>query len=179
MTSSDHEILRRDIALVPVTAANLDEVDAVFDAMRAFSERVEGISKKTDAANAFAKSRPPNHDPRKKHAFLARAGERTIGLLDLIEDFPAPGTVYIGLLAIDERFHGLGLGHALWHAAERFACERLNAERLRLAVVESNPVTGFWQKMGFRPTGEIKPYQGERISSRAILMEKSIAVPED
>ncbi len=55
MAFSDHEILRRDIILVPVTAANLDEVDAVSDAMRAFSDRVEGTSKKADAANAFAK----------------------------------------------------------------------------------------------------------------------------
>lgn len=179
MTHFEDETLRRDITLVPVTSSNLHDVDAVLDAMRAFSERVDGVIRKTDAANDFAKSRPPGHDPRKKHALLAKIGERAIGLVDMIEDYPSPGTVYIGLLAIDERLHGFGLGRSLWRVAERFACERLEATRLRLAVVESNPVTGFWQKMGFLPTGEIKPYQGERISSRAILMEKVVFVPED
>lgn len=179
MTRFDDATERPDIVLVPVAPDDLRDVDAVFDELRAFSKRVDGVPKKHHAAQAFATSLPPKHAPHKKYAFLAKAGGRTIGLLDMIADYPSTGTVFIGLLAISERFQKSGFGRALWCTAERFAREQLDAKTLRLAVIESNPVLGFWEKMGFRPTGEVKPYQGERRSSRAILMEKVIVRPED
>lgn len=162
------------VSLVPIGASNLGEVDAVFDELTAYSMHVDGVSRRSGAASALANAIPPGWTIRDKHAFLARHQGAAVGLLDLIDGYPLRGTAFIGLLAVRESAHGKGLGRALYLATEQLARERLGARTLRLAVVESNPVIGFWTKMGFRPTGEVKPYQGEATSSRAVLMEKSL-----
>lgn len=165
------------IVLVSVKPDDLHEVDSVFNDLQTFSKRVDGVPKRSDAAKDFMPSLPPGHDPRKKHVFLAKIGEKAIGLLDIVADYPAPGTAFIGLLAIRESMHGTGLGRALCHAAEDFAQEHLKAKVIQLAVVESNPALEFWTKIGFRPAGEERLYQGERQRSRAILMQK-LLIPQ-
>jgi hypothetical protein len=59
-------------------------------------------------------------------------------------------------------------------AVEGYAREHLAAARLRLAVVDSNPVQTFWEKMGFRITGESKPHEGRRVQSMKRVMEKRL-----
>ncbi len=39
---------------------------------------------------------------------------------------------------------------------------------------DSNPVGPFWEKMGFKATGETKPYKGKARNSTVLLMEKSL-----
>ncbi|WP_456836930.1 GNAT family N-acetyltransferase [Bradyrhizobium sp. USDA 4486] len=68
------------------------------------------------------------------------------------------------------------IGRAALRALERFARNRLGASKLRLAIVATNPVMGFWRTMGFHETGEVRPYNGERISSTVHLMEKRIGL---
>ncbi|WP_167367626.1 GNAT family N-acetyltransferase [Methylobacterium pseudosasicola] len=158
---------------------DLRTVDAVFDDLTAYSMRVDGVPRRADAASAFVTALPPGCAPRNKHAFLARCDDTAIGLLDLIDGYPKAGTAFIGLLAIRQSAQGSGLGRMLCQAAERFARDTLQAQSLRLAVVETNPVLGFWTRMGFGPTGEIKPFQGERITTRAIGMEKQLRKHEN
>lgn len=174
MTVQKDTLDKADISLLPVDPDTLDDVDAVFEELRRYSADTDGVAKRRDAAYAFFNAVPPGHPRDKKHAFLAKNDEWIVGLVDMIADYPAPGTVFVGLLAIREPLQGRGLGKALWLTAECFARDALNARRVRLAVVESNPVIGFWTKMGFQPTGEESTYNGERRTSRAILMEKMI-----
>ncbi|MGQ4273244.1 GNAT family N-acetyltransferase [Terrihabitans sp. B22-R8] len=119
-------------------------------------------------------SLPPGYSPQHKHSFVARRDGLPVGLLDVLRDYPLAGTAFIGLLAVRESVQGSGAGRALVHEAETFARDVLKANVLRLAVVEANPVAGFWTKIGFRPTGEVRPYEGEAVTSRAVLMEKEL-----
>ncbi|WP_316228112.1 MULTISPECIES: GNAT family N-acetyltransferase [unclassified Bradyrhizobium] len=160
------------VSLVPVTSGNLHEVNAIFDELTAYSQRVDGVSRRNDAADTFMTAVPAGHALKDKHAFVAKRRGAALGLLDMIDGYPLPGTAFIGLLAVRESAQGSGIGRALFREAERFARDSLRARNLRLAVVESNPVIGFWTKMGFHPTGEVKPFSGEANISRAILMEK-------
>ncbi|UWU16447.1 GNAT family N-acetyltransferase [Rhizobium sullae] len=130
--------------------------------------------RRDNAAYEFATALPPGYDPRQKHAFLANCQGAPVGLLDIIDGYPMPGTEFIGLLAVRESAQDSGVGRALFREAERFARDHLRARTLRLAVVETNPVMGFWIKMGFRPTGEVKPFEGKMIKSRSALMEKEL-----
>lgn len=59
-------------------------------------------------------------------------------------------------------------------AVERLAHRDLGASKLRLAVVATNPALRFWHRMGFRETGEVKPYAGERVTSTVLLLEKTL-----
>jgi len=170
----DDPMARGPLSLVRASADALADIETVFDDLRAYSRRVDGTTFRANAARAFVTARPPGCDPRDKHAFVIYRHGVPIGLLDLIGDHPRPGTAFIGLLAVRESAHGAGLGRALYARAESIMRLRLKARTARLAVVESNPVSGFWQKMGFGPTGEVTPYEGEALRSRAVLMEKPL-----
>lgn len=165
---------RSPVSLVVVTPDDLRAVDAVFDDLTAYSMRVDGVPRRADAAAAFVTMLPPGCDLHNRHAFLAKCDDTAIGLLHLVNGYPTAETAFIGLLAIRESAQGSGLGRALYQAAEQFARKNLHVCTLRLAVVETNPVMSFWTRMGFSPTGEIKPFRGERVTSRAILMRKQL-----
>lgn len=160
------------VSLVPVALDDLTEVNVIFDELTAYSQRVHGVPRRGDAAYTFATAVPRAHPPVSKYAFLAKRGDVPVGLLDVTDGYPSPETAFIGLLAVRESAQGLGVGRALFREAERFIRDDLKARTMRLAVVEANPVIGFWMKMGFHPTGEVKPFEGEACSSRAVLMEK-------
>lgn len=165
------------ILLVPVTPDELGDVESIFDDLSGYSLNVDGVPRRHNAAYDFATALPAGQDLRHKHSFVARRDGLPVGLLDILNDYPASGTAFIGLLAIRENAQGRGVGRALFQEAERFARDVLKVTTLRLAVVEANPVAGFWKKMGFLPTGEIKLYEGEAVTSRAVLMEKQIQAP--
>ena len=160
--------------MAPITHDDLYEIETVFDNLTGYSMNVDGVLKRPDAASEFVNGIPPDHTILTKHAFLAKHDGVTIGLLDVIDGYPSHGTAFIGLLAVQENMQGKGFGRALFLAAEQWVREKLKAQTLRLAVVASNPVLGFWEKMGFSPTGEVRLYHGAAISSDAILMEKSL-----
>lgn len=164
------ELVRVD----PASADALRAVDAVLDDLAGYSRRVDGVARRRHAAIGFATDLPPGRAARHKHAFLAMLGGEAVGLADIVDGHPSCGTAFIGLLAVRETVHGSGIGRALFEAVERFARDEIGARTLRLAVVEANPVSGFWTKMGFHPTGEIRPYEGEAVTSRSILMEKAL-----
>lgn len=45
----------------------------------------------------------------------------------------------------------------------------------RLSPGSNGPVLGFWRRMGFAETGEIRPWRYDKLRSEAILMDKPIA----
>lgn len=163
-----------NVSLAPVSSADLREVDTIFDELTAYSQHIDGVLRRDNAAYEFVTALPSGYEPCHKHAFLAKCQGVAVGLLDIIDGYPVPGTAFIGLLAVRESAQESGVGRALFREAERFARDDLRARTLRLAVVETNPVMGFWMKMGFRPTGEVKPFKGEAIKSRSTLMEKEL-----
>jgi len=97
-----------------------------------------------------------------------------VGIVDVIDGYPRAATMFIGLLAIVEGRQGNGIGRAVVRELESYARTRWRASRMRLAVVATNPVVGFWDKMGFRLTGETRTYEGEALTSTVSLMEKTV-----
>jgi hypothetical protein len=50
------------------------------------------------------------------------------------------------------------------------------ARRLRLSVVRTNDqVLGFWPRMGFAETGEVRPYRHDKLRSEVLLMDKLLS----
>jgi uncharacterized protein len=74
---------------------------------------------------------------------------------------PDDETVYLGLLLIDRAHQGKGIGAAACQALERDLLPRWPwARRLRLSVVRTNDqVLGFWRRLGFTETGELRPWR--------------------
>lgn len=165
---------RSRVTLSPIGMQDVDLVDATLDQLQRYSMLVDGVPKMTDGAVHLLTATPPGRGADAKYVFAVLRGSDVIGIVDLIRDFPTKNTAFIGLLAIVEPEQRRGFGAAAVHAIEEYARERLAAQRLRLAVVAANPVEGFWKRMGFSFTGEERPYSGERVTSRALLMEKDL-----
>ena len=84
-------------------------------------------------------------------------GDCLIAVMDLILNYPAADTAFIGLFMTAHDRQGCGLGSRIL----RDCMARLSAagyHRLRLAVDEGNPQSlAFWTKNGFVLTGEVHP----------------------
>ena len=97
---------------------------------------------------------PPGCVPAQKH-FLGYWDEAGLAaILDLVADFPVPGTAYIGLFMVDARRAGRGLGTALIGEL-RAALQGSGCDTLRLAYGKNNPQSArFWTRNGFLPAAE-------------------------
>jgi ribosomal protein S18 acetylase RimI-like enzyme len=104
------------------------------------------------------------------------AGDELVGILDLLLRYPDDETLYIGLLQIDRPRQGQGIGAAACQALEREVEARWPwVRRLRLSVVRTNDqVLGFWRRMGFTETGEVRPWRYDKLESEVVLMDKVI-----
>jgi GNAT superfamily N-acetyltransferase len=158
------------LTLKPVGAADEALVDEVFAGLTAYSLAVDGVPRIAGAGARFLTERPPETDVARKHVFAIMHGPDAIGLIDLIADYPRPGTGFLGLLAITEPFQRRGFGRESFQLIEDFA-RRLGLTRLRIAVVDTNPVHGFWEAVGFARTGETASYRGE---VAVTLMERAV-----
>ncbi len=160
-----------DVTLSSLTLRDEPLVDELLTGLRSYSMAVDGVTKRFDAAKHFLTALPPGMRPASKRSLLIQQGQMSVGLIDLVIGYPDPGTAFIGLLAIIESRQGKGIGREAYNVVER-ALLKDGTKRARLAVIESNPVGGFWRKMGFEETGERKPFRGECVRGVSILMEK-------
>jgi RimJ/RimL family protein N-acetyltransferase len=162
------------IVLKPIGIGDIELVDHMLDDLREYSMRVDGVPKMSDGARHLLTATPEGYSPESKYNFAVVLNSEPIGVVDLIRDFPTPSSVFIGLFAIVETYQRRGFGRASLRTVERFAKRELGASKLRLAVVATNPVLGFWHKMGFDETGETRPYTGERVTGTVHLLEKRL-----
>lgn len=166
-----------EIWLRSLGASDEASVDRMLDRLTAYSLAVDGVAKPANGAAKFLNDVPPGVRLDAKHSFEIMSGSEPVGLADAINGYPASDVVTLGLLAIAEDLHGLGFGSAGYRALESYFGLNLPVRILRIGVVTTNPVQGFWEKMGFRPTGEVRPFQGEARSASVILMEKTLPIP--
>jgi GNAT superfamily N-acetyltransferase len=162
------------VTLKPIGISDIGLVDEILDSLHGYSMKVDGVPKLTDGARHLLTATPDGIGHECKHSFAILSGSAPIGVVDIIRGFPIPSTAFIGLLAVTEQHQRRGLGRAAFHAVEIFAGSQLGASKLRLAVVATNPVAGFWLKMGFRETGEVKPYLRAHVTSAAHFFEKQL-----
>lgn len=162
------------ISLEPMYVADEAEVDRLLDRLTRYSMLVDGVPKMKDGARHLLTATPPGKTAADKYVFKVVHGADTVGIVDIIKDYPRRGVAFIGLLAIVESRHREGLGRETYRGVEVFARRQLKASCVRLAFVDTNPVEGFWRRMGFERTGEVRPYQGEAVVGNAVLMEKAL-----
>ena len=92
----------------------------------------------------------------------------------MIRGWPRTDTAHIGLLLVAERHQRRGYGRAAYDAIEQEA-HGWGAKRMRIGVVRTNEeVLPFWEKLGFAPTGEVKPYRYGPVVSEVLILEKGI-----
>ena len=110
-----------------------------------------------------------------KFVFGVYRESEMVGCADLLRAFPAPDIAHLGLLLISESFHGQGIGRAAYLQIEEFIRSWNSCSLVRLGVVRANMrVLPFWSKLGFAPTGEVKPYRYGSVVSETIMLTKAL-----
>ena len=96
--------------------------------------------------------------------------DEMIGAGGVLRRWNAPNKAIIGLLVFDPQWRGRGYGRVAVEHIEALAQTWPAIDQLRIAVVRTNSdVLGFWRKVGFVETGEIKPKYGPYIDDIVIL----------
>ena len=163
----------REVAGDPEELAALQRI---FESDEDFAVRVTGHPPGPADAQSTLMFVPEGKSPDDKAVFGVWAGDELVGILDLLLRYPDDETVYLGLLLIDRDRQGQGIGAAAVQALERDLLPRWPwARRLRLSVVRADDqVLGFWRRLGFTETGEVRPWRYDKLESEAILMDKPV-----
>lgn len=118
---------------------------------------------------------PPNKGYEDKFCLGIFNDNQMIGFIDLIRGYPAPRTAHIGLLLLTEDSRRKGFGSEAYRLLEEKVRGWAGFNRLRISVLKTNDeVILFWKKMGFVETGEIKPYQYDKLVTEVVIFEKPI-----
>jgi ribosomal protein S18 acetylase RimI-like enzyme len=154
----------------------LAALQRIFESNEEFALRVTGHPPGPADAQSTLMFVPEGKAPEDKAPFGVWDGDELVGLLDLLLRYPDDETIYIGLLLIDRDRQGQGVGAAAYQALERDLLPGWPwARRLRLSVVRANDqVLGFWRRLGFTETGEVRPWRYDKLESESILMDKPV-----
>jgi ribosomal protein S18 acetylase RimI-like enzyme len=154
----------------------LAALQRIFESDEDFALRVTGHPPGPADAQSTLMFVPEGKSPDDKAVFGVWAGDELVGILDLLLRHPDDETVYLGLLLIDRDRQGQGIGAAACQALERDLLPRWPwVRRLRLSVVRTNDqVLGFWRRLGFTETGEVRPWRYDKLESEVVLMDKPV-----
>jgi ribosomal protein S18 acetylase RimI-like enzyme len=154
----------------------LAALQRIFESDEDFAVRVTGHPPGPADAQSTLMFVPEGKSPDDKAVFGVWAGDELVGILDLLLRYPDDETLYLGLLLIDRDRQGQGIGAAACQALERDLLPRWPwVRRLRLGVVRTNDqVLGFWRRLGFTETGEVRPWRYDKLESEVVLMDKPV-----
>jgi GNAT superfamily N-acetyltransferase len=139
-----------------------------------YAERITGAPPGPADAQSTYTILPEGKGYEDKFVYGIYEGGEMIGCADVIRDWPRAGTAHIGLLLIAERRQRQGHGRAAYQAIEREIAS-WGAKRVRIGVVGTNgDVLPFWRKLGFVPTGEVRPFRYGPVESHVTVLEKPI-----
>jgi len=148
---------------VPWTVAEEAAVRALFERSPDYFEAVEGRPPIDDDASTLFSDLPPGRSPADKRVLGVTVGDGpAVGVVDLVRDWPAPGTWIIGLVLLEPAARRRGTGtRVVATIAELVIAE--GGERLRAAAHHRNPgADSFWRSLGFTAVdddGEIAVFE--------------------
>ena len=149
-------------------------IQSILEKAPSYSLHVEGYLPSPGAALNTLTSLPPKKDfsPEQKFVHIIYHKEKPIGLTDCLVDYPSKGTVFVGLFLLIESEQNKGLGKKAFTEYEKLVLDSFLCKKIRLCVIETNPVSDFWIKQGFVFTGEKNEYEAGLVKSFSLLMEK-------
>lgn len=97
---------------------------------------------------------PLGKTPADKHFVGFYDNNRLIAILDLIENYPVKGIIWIGWFMTDMHLHNTGLGTTIISALCVYLRQN-NFQSIALGYIKGNQqAKNFWLKQGFHPYGD-------------------------
>jgi GNAT superfamily N-acetyltransferase len=142
-----------------------------------YSQRVHGRPPTAGDAAEILHDRPPTLPSKNKHVLGLFEGTQLIAVADVLRGYPNSSYAYIGLLQVVASRHGRGIGRALHaHVLHQIrGWPEVTAVRLAIAEPNSAQAAPFWRRLGYRPTGEVRPWA----DTVASIWEGPAAGPHD
>ena len=149
-------------------------VNTVLQAATDYNLLVEGAPPTAAHVEEFFTSCPPGYTLDDVFPMGFFEGAELIGVGGMLRRWNAPNKAMIGLLVFAPEWRGVGRGRVAVGQIEALARTWPGIDRLRAGVIATNQrALGFWRKIGFIDTGEIKPKYGTFIDD-IIILEKPI-----
>lgn len=151
-------------------------LQSLLESVPDYATRITGYPPGPSDALSALMALPPGFDATGKHAMGLWDGTELVAFADVLFGYPDRSVLYIGLLVVHGAHQGTGLGRGLHDAILDRASTAGTVERIRLGIVATNAAVAqpFWQRLGYRPTGEQKPYRYEHLTSTVALWERAI-----
>jgi ribosomal protein S18 acetylase RimI-like enzyme len=166
-----------NLVLRPIEPADVDALQQLIESDPGYTERITGYPPGAADAQSLLMMRPEGLPEQAKVVLGAFLTNQLVAVADLLRGYPNEHTAFIGLLQVHWNHQGLGLGKSTYELLQRYVESSWPEIRtLRLAIVDTNAhiATGFWQRQGFTPTGEERPYRYDKLESTARLYEKAL-----
>jgi GNAT superfamily N-acetyltransferase len=151
-----------------------EDVFGIFRETASYMELIEArLPNQQDVEDFFVGLRP-GKDLTEKSTFGFFIESEMVGCAETMRGYPAPDSVWIGLLLITQPHQGKGLGKK----ALALLIETMSGWgylQVQLGVVATNLAGySFWSKNGFR---ELRRVVNHRFIGAMIIMERSIGLP--
>lgn len=157
--------------VVRLSSADAGELQGLHERCSGYFEMIEGGPTRPSSAAEDLVDLPPGKAPADKFYFGIRAADGTlVGALDIVRDYPHPGTWILGLLMLDPAVRGAGLGARVYEAARAWVRAQ-GGHEISIAVLEQNTTAErFWRRRGFRETARVPYAAATGLTSTAIIM---------
>ncbi len=154
---------------------DVDALQALLETVPDYAERITGYPPGAADGLSTLTIVPPDFDPEGKLGLGLWDGGTLVAFADLLLGYPQAEVGYVGLLVVHGARQHQGLGRALHQEVVREA-SRAGLERLRLGIVATNAEVAepFWTALGYRATGEVKPYRYDKLTSTVALWERTL-----
>ncbi|MFC7374046.1 GNAT family N-acetyltransferase [Brachybacterium sp. GCM10030268] len=166
--------------ILPLTADDAEDVQALLARSPGYTLRTRGRSVAGDDGHGVLIDRPPGTAASAKTVFGLRDDSGALrGLCDVIHGWPSPETAHIGLLLVDDAAQGSGLGRLLHDSVIAQLRARGDIAQLRAGIVGTNAdaAQGFWERLGYRPTGEEHSVSAGTIRSTTAILTRPLDPP--
>jgi RimJ/RimL family protein N-acetyltransferase len=167
-----------------LNAGDEESLQAVLERCGDYFGLVTGQPPSSSAARELLQQLPEGKGREDKQVVgLYGVGDRLVGVLDAVRDYPAPHEWWLGLMLLEPQERNQGRGAEWYRAFESWVAEQ-GARQIRLGVVEQNGKgLRFWQRLGFeslekRPSQRMGGRDNVTIVMRRFLEDQPGRVPK-
>ena len=159
-----------------VDQADVDELQRLLESVPGYAERITGYPPGPSDALSALIGCPPEFDPRDKWDVGLWSDGDLVAFADVLRGYPSADVAYVGLLIVRGDRHGRGFGRLLHDRVMDRLLAHGGMRRMRLGIIATNASVAqpFWSTLGYRPTGEEKPYRYDKLTSTVTIWERDL-----
>ena len=99
---------------------------------------------------------PRGIEPSDKYFLGFIENNELVAIMDLVDGYPKPGIIFIGLFMMNQKYQGKGIGTEIISETADYL-RMLGKTTVRLAIDKGNPQSAhFWKKNGFDVINEVE-----------------------